>query len=575
MRMQVTAIGASRGIALGRARLRLRHAFDLEERRIEGEQIEAELARLDEAMRNARAQLVAMRERLQDALACELGEFLDLHALLLDDPELQSGLGELIRVGRYAAEYALKLQRDRLAAVFSAMQDPYLQSRCEDLDHVLGRVLDALHRRPEQRRGMAGEILFCDAVAPAELAQLKAEGVVAVVSAAGSPLSHAAILARSLHMPLVLGAQALVGRINDGDALIVDGGTGEIIREPTGADLRRYRARLREFKRAGEQRPRLRSKPTRTLDGVEIGLYANAETADDVAEAHALGAAGIGLYRTEFLFMNCAQMPDAEVPDEDTQFQYYRDLVLGMTGRMVTVRTLDIGADKADRSGLALAAEPNPALGLRGLRLSLQRPDLFATQLRAILRASAYGPLRILLPMVSSREQVLTARALLLDAHRALRAGGIDLPAPPALGVMIEVPAAALALHTLIDACDFLSIGTNDLVQYLLAADRGNDALADLYTPLHPAVVRVLHEVVRLAQQRARPVAVCGEIAGDPLYTPLLLALGLTELSLHPGTLLEVRERIRALDLRRLRRRVGSLLRARDRQGIERWLQRS
>lgn len=569
MRMQVTAIGASRGIALGRVRLRLRHAFDLEERRIESEQVESELARLDEAMRRARAQLVEVRERLQGALAHELGEFLDLHALLLDDPELQSGLRELIRVGRYAAEYALKLQRDRLAAVFAAMEDPYLQSRREDLDHVLGRVLDALNRRPAHRRGMAGEVLFCDEVAPSELAQLKAEGVVAVVSAAGSPLSHVAILARSLHLPLVLGAQTLLGHINDGDALIVDGGSGEIIREPTGADLRQYRARVRELKREGEQRSRLRRMPTRTRDGVDIRLYANAETRSDVAEAHALGAAGVGLYRTEFLFMNCA-----EVPDEDTQFLHYRDLVLGMTGRMVTVRTLDIGADKADRSGLALGAEPNPALGLRGLRLSLQRPELFATQLRAILRASAYGPIRVLLPMLSTREQMLAARALVLDALRALRARGIDLPELPALGAMIEVPAAALALPTLIDACDFLSIGTNDLVQYLLAADRGNDALADLYTPLHPAVIRVLHEVVKLGQQHARPVAVCGEIAGDPLYTPLLLALGLTELSLHPSTLLEVRERIRACDLRRLRRRLGSLLRARDREGIERWLQR-
>ncbi|PIQ36290.1 MAG: phosphoenolpyruvate--protein phosphotransferase [Lysobacterales bacterium CG17_big_fil_post_rev_8_21_14_2_50_64_11] len=570
MRAQIQATGASRGLALGRARLHLGRAFDIEERTIEAERVDDELQRLHAAVALARAQLGELRDRLQGALAHELGDFIDFHALLLDDPELVSGLAELIRVGQYAAEYALKLQRDRLAAVFASMDDPYFQSRREDLDHVLGRVMAALQRDAiPVRPGMAGDVLVCDAVAPSELAQLKADGVVAIVSASGSALSHAAILARSLHMPLVLGAHELIGHVNDGDALIVDGGSGEVIREPTGRDLRQYRARKRELQRAGEQRLRLRRMPTRTVDGIDIRLYANAESRDDVAEAHALGAAGVGLYRTEFLFLH-----GSELPDEEAQFRNYRDLVLGMTGRTVTIRTLDLGADKADRCGLVLASEPNPALGVRGVRLSLNRSDVFATQLRAILRASAYGPLRVLVPMIARREEMQTVRTLLLACHADLRTQGYDLPEPPALGAMIEVPAAALALHGLIDIVDFLSIGTNDLIQYVLAADRGNDALGDLYSPMHPAIVHLLHHIIATGKRHGIPVAVCGELAGDPLFTPLLLALGLTEFSLHPCTLLEVRERIRAAHLGNLRRRAKTLLRARDRPALERWLAR-
>lgn len=571
MRLHLHATGASRGLALGRVRLRMARAFEIEERRVEPTLVEDELSRLRVAMVLARSELQAMRERLQGALAHELGDFIDLHTLLLDDPDLVDGIEALVRVGRYGAEYALKLQRDRLAAVFEGMDDPYFRSRREDLDHVLGRVLAALHREPAPaRRGMAGEVLVCDAVAPSELAQLKAEGVVAVVCAGGSPLSHSAILARSLHLPLVLGANELFGHISDGDAIIVDGGNGEIIREPTSSDLRNYRARRRDQAREFEQRSRLRRMPARTIDGIDVRLLANAESREDVAEAHALGAAGIGLYRTEFLFLRGPQLPD-----EDEQFLLYRDLVLGMIGRPVTIRTLDLGADKADRSGLALGSEPNPALGLRGVRLSLSRRDLFATQLRAILRASSYGPVQILVPMVTRREEMLAVRALLRRCHAELRAEGMDLPDCPALGAMIEVPAAALALHSLASTVDFVSVGTNDLVQYVLAADRGNDALGDLYSPMHPAIIRLLHQIIVTGHQHKLPVAMCGEIAGDPLFTPLLLALGLREFSLHPATLLEVREKVRACDLGKLRRRASGLLRANDRDTLERWLRRS
>lgn len=572
MRRILSGQGASRGSALGRARVRLPHALDVAEERIDASLVDAELDRLHAAITVVRGEMHLLRDRLHGALAHEVGEFLDLHALLLDDPELLAGLDELIRTGRYAADYALRLQRDRIASVFAGMDDAYLRSRIDDIDQVVGRIHAALHRRDAELQGIAGDILVTDTIAPSDLAQLHAQGVMAVVTSGGSLLSHSAILARSLHIPLVIGAAHVLQKVNDGDVLAVDGGSGLVILEPNADDLREHRGRVQLHARERKQLHRLRREPTRTLDGVDIKLWANAESREDVAEAHALGAAGVGLYRTEFLFMHRPAELRHTLPDEEEQFRAYRDLVLGMTGRTVTIRTLDIGADKADESGLALTGEPNPALGLRGVRLSLSRIDLFRTQLRAILRASAYGPVRVLVPMVSGREEMIAVRTLMADVQRELRREGCAIAEDVPLGAMIEVPSAAIALPTFIGATDFLSIGTNDLVQYLLAADRNNEALGDLYSPLHPAVLRLLHTVIRTARARGKPLAVCGEVAGDPLFAPVLLALGLEEFSLHPGTLLELRRAVRGMDLSALRARTASLLRARDRVGIERWL---
>ncbi len=572
MRRILSGQGASRGSALGRARVRLPHALDVAEERIDASLVDAELDRLHAAITVVRGEMHLLRDRLHGALAHEVGEFLDLHALLLDDPELLAGLDELIRTGRYAADYALRLQRDRIASVFAGMDDAYLRSRIDDIDQVVGRIHAALHRRDAELQGIAGDILVTDTIAPSDLAQLHAQGVMAVITSGGSPLSHSAILARSLHIPLVIGAAHVLQKVNDGDVLAVDGGSGLVILEPNADDLREHRGRVQLHARERKQLHRLRREPTRTLDGVDIKLWANAESREDVAEAHALGAAGVGLYRTEFLFMHRPAELRHTLPDEGEQFRAYRDLVLGMTGRTVTIRTLDIGADKADESGLALTGEPNPALGLRGVRLSLSRIDLFRTQLRAILRASAYGPVRVLVPMVSGREEMIAVRTLMVDVQRELRREGCAIAEDVPLGAMIEVPSAAIALPTFIGATDFLSIGTNDLVQYLLAADRNNEALGDLYSPLHPAVLRLLHTVIRTARARGKPLAVCGEVAGDPLFAPVLLALGLEEFSLHPGTLLELRRAVRGMDLSALRARTASLLRARDRAGIERWL---
>ena len=567
MRLLLSGNAASRGSALGRARVRLPHALEVEEARITPEEVEAEIQRVHEAVAVVRGEMRVLRERLHGALAHEVGEFLDLHALLLDDPELLQGIDALIRTGLYSAEYALRLQRDRIAAVFEGMDDAYLRSRIDDIDQVIGRLHAALHRRKADLQGVSGEILVTDNIAPAELAQLQAQGVVGVVTAAGSPLSHSAILARSLHLPLVVGAVQALQKVNDGDVLVIDGATGLVVLEPDAADLRAHRARLSEAKRERKQLNRLRREPSRTRDGVDIKLWANAESRDDVTESHALGAAGVGLYRTEFLFLG-----SSELPDEETQFRAYRDAVLAMTGRTVTFRTVDLGADKADSTGLALKDEPNPALGLRGVRLSLARDGLLRTQLRAMLRASGYGPIRALVPMISGLEEIRAVRRTLTDVQRELREQGHEIADAVALGAMIEVPSAALALPAFIGECDFLSIGTNDLVQYLLAADRTNEALGELYTPLHPAVVRLLRDIARTAARRGKPVAVCGEIAGDPMFVPLLLAVGINELSLHPGTLLQVRRTIRDSDLSALRAATPALLRARDRAGIERWL---
>ncbi|BCT92826.1 phosphoenolpyruvate-protein phosphotransferase [Lysobacter helvus] len=567
MRQLLPGHGASRGSALGRARVRLPHVLDVAEERIPADAVEDELQRLHAAIDVVRDEMRVLRQRLHGALAQEVGEFLDLHALLLDDPELLHGLDDLIRTGRYTADYALRLQRDRIAGVFKGMDDAYMRSRIEDIDQVIGRIHAALHRRATEVRGLAGDILVTDNVAPAELAQLQAQGVMAVVTAGGSALSHTAILARSLHVPLVVGAVQALMKVNDGDVLAVDGTSGLVVVEPNAEDLRGHRARMRDQVRERRQLNRLRREPTRTLDGVDIKLWANAESRADVAEAHALGAAGVGLYRTEFLFLQ-----RNELPDEEEQFRAYRDVVLGMTGRTVTIRTLDLGADKADRSGLVLDDEPNPALGLRGVRLSLARDALFRTQLRAIVRASGYGPVRVLVPMISCREEIIAVRTMLREVLAEVRKEGQEVAETLPLGAMIEVPAAAIALPTFVGAVDFLSVGTNDLIQYLLAADRNNEALGDVYTPLHPALIRLLHGVIRIAHKRNKPIAVCGEMAGDSTFAPMLLALGLSEFSLHPNTLLELRRAIRGFDLAALRAKAPALVRARDRNAIEGWL---
>jgi len=567
VRFTLTGNGAARGMALGRARLEQPSRYLIDERPVAAEDVDAELARLNRAVTMARAELATLREKLHGMLASEVGDFIDAHSLILADRELNAGLADLVRVGRYRASAALKMQRDRLVAVFEAMDDPYLRSRKEDIDHVIGRVQNALARESsaEERKiaSRVGEILVSDTVAPSELVPLAEHGVLGVVLTSGSPLSHSAILARSLRLPMIVAAHEALSHIQDDDLILIDGERGDVVIHPTAQDIARYKSWQRDVVQRGKRLALLRDVDTRTRDGVPIKLYANAELPADIAQARACGAAGVGLYRTEFLFLQ-----RKELPGEEEQFLAYRDLVLGMQGLPVTIRTLDLGADKADASGLVLDDEDNPALGVRGVRLSLRRPQLLIMQLRAILRATHYGPVRVLVPMVASAEEMSSVRYLLNECARDLRTAGHEIADHIDLGAMIEVPAAAIALRGFIKKLDFIAIGTNDLVQYTLAVDRNNDHLANLYDPLHPAVLRLIVHTIGVAARAGRPVTLCGEMAGDTHYTALLLALGLTDFSMHPGLLLEVREVVNSLDRSVLVGELKQLMRATTREGI-------
>jgi phosphotransferase system enzyme I (PtsI) len=560
-------------MALGRARLEHPSRYLIDERPLGEADVEAEIERLRRAIAAARDELQVLREKLHGTMAREVAEFIDAHSLMLADRELTTGVYDLIRIGRYRASAALKMQRDRLVAVFEAMDDPYLRSRKEDVDHVIARVQAGLMRESstEERKlaSRVGEILVSDTVAPSELVPLAEHGVLGVVLSSGSLVSHSAILARSLHLPMIVAAHAALAHIQDDDLVLIDGEYGEVVVHPTAQDIARYRSRQREAVQQGKRLALLANVATCTRDGVPIALYANAESPADVAQARALGAEGIGLYRTEFLFLQ-----RRELPGEEEQFLAYRDLVLGMGGLPVTIRTLDLGADKADSSGLVLDDEENPALGVRGVRLSLRQPQLLTIQLRAILRASGYGPVRVLVPMVTAAEEMISVRRMLHECARDLRSAGHEIADQFELGAMIEVPAAAIALSGMIRTLDFIAIGTNDLVQYTLAVDRNNDQLANLYDPLHPAVLKLLAHTIAVAQRAKRRVKLCGEMAGDKRYTALLIALGLTDFSMHPGQLLEVRETVNTLDRAALRAHAPALLRAPTRERIQRVLER-
>ena len=571
MRQVLTGTPAARGMALGRARLVQPSLYNVDTRLLDDEEIAPELKRLHAALDVARAELRELRGKLHGALAREVGDFIDAHSLLLDDEELKRGLDELISIGHYTASAALKMQRDRLAAVFEAMDDPYLKSRGEDIDQVIGRVMTALQQQAsrEERKlaSRVGEIVITDTLAPADMAHLAGHGLLGVIASAGSVYSHSAILARSFNLPMLVGTRDALALINDDDLLLVDAERGELILHPTAQDLARYRTWQREAAQEGRRLAALASAPTLTRDGAHIRLFANAELPADIAQCRARGADGIGLYRSEFLFLR-----QRGLPSEEEQFHAYRDLVIGMGGLPVTIRTLDLGADKADAAGLALRGEENPALGVRGVRLSLRYPDVFAVQLKAILRAACYGPVRILIPMVTHVGELIDVRSLIRKAREMLRQEGHELPERLHVGAMIEVPAAAIGVDSLLEKADFLSIGTNDLAQYLLAADRNNDALDNIYDPLHPPFLRLIAYVIAAARRAGKPVSLCGEIAGDTAFTPLLVAMGLEEFSMHPGQLLQVRDRLTALDCKALRRAAPKLLRSRTREEVERRL---
>jgi len=564
---------ASPGLAIGPAwRLDLPAPVP-RERRVPPEAVPREVARLRAALRAAAAEIEALRRRLPGSLPGEVGAFLETHRLMLADPALARAPLERIRRERWGAEWALELERRALAAAFEAVDDPYLRARRVDIDQVVARVqrLLAGEARADGNgaEAPAGAVVVCADLDPATVALLAERGAAALVAEGGGPLSHGAILARSLGLPCVMGARGALALLGDGEALIVDGHVGAVIAGADSRLLAEARRRRRGERRARSALRRLRGEPARTRDGLEVVLRANVELPPDVQAARRVGAAGVGLYRTEFLFAG-REAP----PSEEEQYRTYARMVRAMRGLPVTIRTLDLGVDKGLGAPPTPAAGTSPALGLRAVRLCLREPGMFLAQIRAILRASAHGPVRLLVPMLASVRELEQVLALVARAKAELAREGRRFDPRLPVGAMIEVPAAALAAGRFARRLDFLAIGSNDLVQYTLAVDRADERVAHLYDPLHPAVLQLVRAVVHAGRRAGVPVSLCGEMAAEPRYTRLLLGLGVTELSVHPLFLPEVKAAVRsarAADAARLARRI---LAAPDPEAAERLLER-
>ncbi|MEM7406208.1 MAG: phosphoenolpyruvate--protein phosphotransferase [Pseudomonadota bacterium] len=562
MTFSLHGVSASKGIAIGRVRVLERAHFELREYHIAAHQVDDEIARYAAAVESVRQHLVSVHEQLPTELGTQVAAFIEVHLLMLSDDTLADEPKKYIRDSLCNAEWALKQQRDRLVSAFDAIDDPYLRTRRDDVEQVVNRILRALHS--EQREAghdpsrFSGRVVFADDLTPADTVQMQHDGILAFLTEFGGPNSHTAILARSLRIPAVVGLHRGPQYLRDDDLVIVDGLHGVVIVAPDDRALRYYRSRQREIARRHTERRKLLKAPAVTRDGERVSLMANVELDQDVHAASRVGADGIGLYRTEFLFMNRPQPPD-----EQEQFENYRDVVTAMGGKPVTIRTLDLGADKTVdgvRPGAPAAA--NPALGLRAVRLCLREVELFKPQLRAILRAAAHGPVRVMVPMVAALDEMAQVRSMLDDCRVELAAEGQTVGEVLALGAMIEVPAAAVCADLFARHLDFMSIGTNDLIQYALAIDRIDDEVNYLYDPLHPAVLRLIQTVIRSGQHADVPVAMCGEMAGDARYTRLLLGLGLREFSVHPAALLEVKQVIVNSNLTELKRQVQRVMRA-------------
>ena len=554
---RATGIGAAPGVAIGPAYVVDQGGVPVPEYTIATDQIEAEIDRLDTATAKARRQLMQLKQKaaLLPTGAEDIALLLDTHLAMLDGSRLLRGAAALIRAERLNAEAAIQRQVKLLQAGFKAMDDAYLAARAEDIGDVGLRLLRQLLQQQYNpfEDAPPGCIVIAEQITPADAALMNDGRVAGFATVLGGAEGHAAIMARALGLPAIFGSAGLTPAIRSGDLVILDGRRGEIIARPEAATLAHYRQEVANKQDADARLRGLRDLPAVTLDGAAIGLQANIETLADAQAALAAGAAGIGLLRTEFLFMNRNSLPD-----EEEQYNSLRQIVLALAGRPLTVRTLDVGGEKLSSAldaarrtewGEAAAASANPALGLRAIRLSLKEPHLLETQLAAILRAGALGPVRILIPMVSSASQMAQVRRHLASVTASLQRRGVKLGPPPPLGAMIEIPAAALAADALAKVCDFFAIGSNDLTQYTLAIDRGDDQVADLYDPFHPGVLRLLQFTAAAAWRANISVSLCGEIAGDRRATALLLGLGLRELSMSPLRLPAVKEEIRSLAL--------------------------
>ena len=562
MSFQVFGLPVSRGVAIGRAVLVASSRVDVAHYFIDDDRIDGEIDRLRAARDAVANELSTLQRDLPAEAPAELSALLDVHLMLLHDETLTGATKQWIRERHYNAEWALSAQLEVLARQFDEMEDEYLRERKADLEQVVERLLRAMARGPASSfapapgvrpRDFAGEdplVLVANDIAPADMLQFKRSVFTGFVTDVGGKTSHTAIVARSMDIPAVVGAREASRIIRQDDWIIIDGDAGIVIVDPSPIVLEEYRFRQRQNELGRDRLARLRHTPAVTTDGERVELLANIEMPSDAAAALEAGAVGVGLFRSEFLFMN----RDGELPGEDEQFEAYRTAVEAMHGLPVTIRTVDIGADKPlDRmSAHELRHEHalNPALGLRAIRWSLSEPGMFRQQLRAILRAAAYGKVRVLIPMVAHLSEVRHTLEALARAQQQLSESG-KAYGPVQVGAMIEVPAAALMLPAFLRYFDYVSIGTNDLIQYTLAIDRADEAVAHLYDPWHPAVLRLLQQTIAQARAAGKHVSVCGEMAGDPAFTELLLGMGLRSFSMHPAQIASIKQRVLRTDARR------------------------
>lgn len=561
--MALQGTGVSNGIAIGPVHIISRDAIEVIEYTLEQDGIDDEIQRFHRALDLARQQLQRIREQIPENTRSDIASFIDTHLLMLDDSTLSKVPVELIQQNRCNAEWALKLQRDALVKVFDEMDDPYLRTRRDDVDHLVNTIQRILLASPiyhqvdhMQEHRLSGHIIIADDLSPADAVLMQHQGIAGFVTEHGGPTSHTAILARSLGIPALVGLHHAQTLLNDYETIIIDGRRGTLIAGPDTRILQHYLFSKRHEQQIQEEHLQERDLPAITQDGIGISLNTNIELPDDLHLTLQTGADGVGLYRTEFLFMN-RDTP----PDEEEQFEVYRTIVKRLAGKPLTIRTIDLGADKQIDSNTT-APCTNPALGLRAIRLCLKEPTLFFPQLRAIFRASAYGPIRIMLPMISSTQELRQILSHLESVRQQLRKSGIAFDSNIPIGGMIEVPAAAINAEMLSEYLDFLSIGTNDLIQYTLAIDRVDDEVNYLYDPLHPAVLKLIYMTIQAGNKLGIPVTMCGEMAGDMQYTRLLLGMGLRNFSMHPNNIADVKHVITGSDITSLSKQVLLVLQA-------------
>ncbi len=552
--------GVVRGFAIGRAVVMGAATLEVSHYRIASEDVPAECARLDHALKIVYDMLQHTIDTLPADAPKELVPLLTVHSLLVSDPELAAQTKELIASRQYNAEWALSTQGQIVAEQFAVMDDDYIRERVADIHQVIERVIRILAGSGElMLPDMSSEIdinsliVVAHDISPGDMLKLRGGRFAAFVTDLGGPTSHTAIVARSMNVPAVVGLGNVRSLVHDRDMLIVDGENGLVYVNPTPEILAFYQRKQEAFIQERAELILSKDEPAITLDGKRIRLEANIELPHEVSQALDMGADGIGLFRSEFLFMGRQILPT-----EEEQFEAYAHVLRAMPDKPVTIRTLDLGSDKTLDGEATVAV--NPALGLRAVRYCLSRPDLFATQLRALLRASVHGRLRILIPMLSHMHELHAVRDAIESAKKELDAAGIQYSDNIELGAMVEIPAIAIAIEPFLKSLDFVSIGTNDLIQYTLAIDRVDNEVSDLYDPLHPAVLRLISQTIQAGERVGKSVAICGEMAGDARYTKLLLGLGLNEFSMHPQQLLDVKKLVRTSHTNALRTKIATAL---------------